>query len=170
MSGKPITGQNAIEKLQAFADKSFDVILCLGPLYHLYEQEERDRCVKEIKRVCATNGTMFFAFINNDMVMITQTMVYDPNYLETGNYNRKTFKVRNFPFVFDTIESARELLRRCGLTIEKEVASDGMNELLADKVNALNEVAYQQWLQYHFHICEKPEFLGTSNHLLFICR
>ena len=26
----------------------------------------------------------------------------------------------------------------------------------------------QQYLRYHFYICEKPEFLGMSNHLLFV--
>ena len=30
------------------------------------------------------------------------------------------------------------------------------------------EIGYQQYLRYHFYICEKPEFLGMSNHLLFV--
>ena len=31
-----------------------------------------------------------------------------------------------------------------------------------------NSQQYQQYLRYHFYICEKSEFLGMSNHLLFI--
>ena len=49
-----------------------------------------------------------------------------------------------------------------------EVASDGVSELLADKINALDDAAYMQYLRYHAYICEKPEMLGRSNHLLFI--
>ncbi len=161
---------NAVVNLKAMEDGTFDLILCLGPLYHLAKQKDREECVTEIKRVCTNDGRMFFAFINNDMVITTQTMYYDSNYLETGKYNRQTFKVNDFPFVFDTLSSARELINGCGLTIEKEIASDGMNELLQDKVNALSDAAYRQWLKYHFYICEKPEFLGASNHLLFVCR
>lgn len=37
---------------------------------------------------------------------------------------------------------------------------------------AVNEVIddapYAQYLRYHFYICEKPELLGMSNHLLFV--
>ncbi|NLY11253.1 MAG: class I SAM-dependent methyltransferase [Firmicutes bacterium] len=161
---------NVIEELTAFLDKTFDLVLCLGPLYHLAKKEDRELCVREVKRVCKKDGKMFFAFINNDMVIVTQTMFYDPNYLEQGNYNRETFKVKDFPFVFDTVDSARDLLRGCGLTIEKEIAADGMSELLAEKISSLTKTAYQQWLRYHFYVCEKPEFLGASNHLLFVCK
>lgn len=113
---------------------------------------------------------MFFAFINNDMVITTQTMCYEPDYMEYGHYNHETFKVEDFPFIFYTVGEARELIDKCGLIIEKEVASDGMNELLADKINALSDASYEQWLKYHFYLCEKPEFLGTSNHLLFVSK
>ena len=27
---------------------------------------------------------------------------------------------------------------------------------------------YEQYLRYHFYICEKPELLGMTNHLLFV--
>ena len=57
-----------------------------------------------------------------------------------------------------------------GVTIEKEVASDGMSELLRDKINQLSDEAYEQWVRYHLYLCEKPEFLGASNHLLFIAK
>jgi len=36
------------------------------------------------------------------------------------------------------------------------------------QINGLNEADYQQYLRYHFYICEKPELLGMSNHLLFV--
>ena len=49
-----------------------------------------------------------------------------------------------------------------------DIASDGVSELLEDKINAMDEESYAQYLRYHFYICEKPEMLGMSNHLLFI--
>ena len=49
-----------------------------------------------------------------------------------------------------------------------EVASDGVSELLADRINEMDDVSYAQYLRYHEYICEKPEFLGMSNHLLFV--
>ena len=61
----------------------------------------------------------------------------------------------------------REILHRGGVKILNEVASDGMSELLAGRINALDEQSYEQYLRYHFYVCEKPEMLGRSNHLLF---
>lgn len=161
---------HALEQLKSLDSESFDIILCFGPLYHLEKPADRVKCVKEIFRVCTNQGSMYFAFINNDMVITTQTMIYDSNYMETGNYNKDTFKVENFPFVFDTVSGARELLEQSGVAIEKEIASDGMSELLGDRINQLSEQAYKQWIRYHLYTCEKPEFLGASNHFLFIAK
>ena len=48
------------------------------------------------------------------------------------------------------------------------MASDGISELLQEKINAMDEASYAQYLRYHFYTCEKPEHLGASNHLLFV--
>ena len=60
------------------------------------------------------------------------------------------------------------MLEEGGVTVLKAVASDGSSELMADAVNGLDEASYRQYLRWHFYICEKPELLGASNHLLFI--
>ena len=49
-----------------------------------------------------------------------------------------------------------------------EVASDGASELLAARINEMSDEDYTQYLRYHFYICEKPELLGMTNHLLFM--
>lgn len=161
---------DALGELKSMGDESFDIILCFGPLYHMEKPEERAECAKEIFRVCSDQGRMYFAFINNDMVITTQAMLYDPNYMGTGHYNKDTFKVEDFPFIFYTVSDARKLLEQSGITIEKEIASDGMSELLSDKIDQMSDEDYMQWIRYHFYTCEKPEFLGASNHLLFIGR
>ena len=50
-----------------------------------------------------------------------------------------------------------------------EVAADGASELMQAKINALNEVDFQLCIRYHAYICEKKEFIGMTNHLLFVC-
>ncbi|MGI6344935.1 MAG: class I SAM-dependent methyltransferase [Bacillota bacterium] len=159
---------NALD-LKAFADNSFDVVLLLGPLYHLENEADRLTCIREALRVCKPGGVVFFAFISNDMVIITEFM-YRPDFFREDTYDHTTFKVVDFPFVFFTVDQAREMLRKAGVDIIAEVAADGLSELLADKINAMDEYSYQQWLRYHFYCCEKPEMLGRSNHLLFIGR
>lgn len=157
---------NALE-LSTIKDNTYDIVLCFGPLYHLEKIEDRLRCTGEVKRVCKKNGKMFFAFISNDMVIAVETFVYNPDFLKGKSYNHESFKVVNFPFVFHTVDDCRDLLKDSSLKIIAEVATDGLSELLADRINNMDEKSYAQWLKYHFYCCEKPEFLGVSNHLLF---
>ncbi len=157
---------NALD-LGRYADDSFDIVLLFGPLYHLQKEEDKHRCMEEAKRVCKPNGILFFAFISNDMVILTEFSC-DPHYFINGDYDKDTFLLENFPFVFHTVDACRELLRKCGVKILHEVASDGASELLAEKINAMSDEDYAQYLRYHRYICEKKEFLGMTNHLLFV--
>ena len=107
------------------------------------------------------------AFISNDIVIMTMQQCQG-DYLMNGDYNKETFRLDDFPFVFHTPDHCRELLGKAGIHICHEVAADGVSELLKDLVNTMDTATYQQYLRYHFYICEKPECLGMSNHLLFV--
>jgi len=158
---------NAVD-LSRYEDERFDAVLVFGPLYHLHSFEDQQRCIAEAKRVCKQDGKLFFAFISNDMVILTE-FACRPDYFSVGDYNKETFELDDFPFfVFHTAAECRQMLLTGGIRILHEVASDGASELLAEKINAMSDADYAQYLRYHAYLCEKPEFLGMSNHLLFV--
>ena len=171
---KKLTSEDSIELVQGnaldlsrYRDKSFDIVLLLGPLYHLQNDTDKQTCISEAKRVCKDGGKIFFAFISNDFVFLTE-LEYDASYFSNGDYDKETFKLNDFPFVFHTIDAARRLLADGGINVLHEIASDGASELMAARINAMNDEDYAQYLRYHFYICEKPELLGMTNHLLFV--
>lgn len=157
---------NALD-LSRYDDASFDAVLLFGPLYHLQDDADKQQCIAEAKRVCKPGGHVFFAFISNDFVILTE-FGYDDTYFSTGDYDKETFRLHDFPFVFHTVDAARALLQRGGVKILHEVASDGVSELMAQRINGLDQESYDQYLRYHYYVCEKPEFLGMTNHLLFV--
>ena len=53
---------NAID-LSKYNDNQFDVILLFGPLYHLLDESEREKCIKEASRVLKNDGIIFASFI-----------------------------------------------------------------------------------------------------------
>lgn len=167
-SGLPLTLRqgNAID-LGEYESDSYDIVLLFGPLYHLHKPEDRQRCISEAKRVCKPDGMIFFAFIHNDMVILTE-LDYDPHWLDGETYDHDSFKVMDFPFVFHTVDQCRQMLAEGGVQVIHEVASDGVSELMAERINGLSESEYAQYLRYHYYCCEKPEMLGHSNHLLFV--
>ncbi len=159
---------NALD-LSAFANDSFDVVLLMGPLYHLADATDRNRAITEAKRVCKKDGMIFFAFISNDMVVLTE-FSYRPAFFSETTYDHASFKVEDFPFVFFMLEQMRGMLQKNGVAILREIASDGVSELMEDAINALSDADYDQYVRYHLYCSEKPEMLGRSNHLLFAGR
>src|SRR5207244_7882773 len=49
--------------LSQFEDASFDVALCFGPLYHLFDDDDRRIVACEVKRVVRSGGVVFAAFL-----------------------------------------------------------------------------------------------------------
>ncbi|MBP3324707.1 MAG: methyltransferase domain-containing protein [Clostridia bacterium] len=157
---------NALD-LSMYRDDSFDIVLLFGPLYHLESDNDKVRCLSEAKRVLKNDGKIFISFISNDFIFLTEFQ-YDSEYFSNGDYNKETFKLNNFPFVFHTVDAARKLLTGNGIKLLHEIASDGASELMAERINEMSDEDYKQYLRYHFYICEKPELLGMTNHLLFV--
>lgn len=154
--------------LSFIEDKSFDVVLLFGPLYHLESETDRNLCLQEAKRVLKDDGTIFVAYISHDMIFMTE-MTYDVNQLEGDSYDHDTMRIKNFPFVFFKLEECEEMLEKNGFIIDKEIASDGFSELMAKQLSEMSDKSYEQYLKYHFYRAEKKELLGATNHFLFEC-
>jgi len=165
----PVLGD--AKDLSMFEDESFDVVLNMGPLYHFPQEQDRDQVVKESMRVLKKGGTAFFAFINNDMVFVTEALLYSKTFLEDNHlYNKETHKIYDDPFTVLTIESIRNLMNKWGCDEYKFIASDGYAELLEQQIDQLSEDKFQKWLNFHFYMCEKKEALGASHHLLYVTK
>jgi len=158
---------NALD-LSMVKNESFDIILCFGPLYHLADYKDRQQVIHEIKTLSHKDTTVFYAFISNDMVIATETMCYNPDFFKGSSYNKETFTLKNQPFVFHKVEDCRSLLTSCDINILHEIGADGLSELCAEKINKMDDETYESWFKYHLYCSEKPEFLGMSNHYLFV--
>lgn len=53
---------NALD-LSAFPDNQFDITLLLGPLYHLYNKEDKQQAIREAVRVTKQGGIIFAAYV-----------------------------------------------------------------------------------------------------------
>lgn len=56
---------NALE-LSSFSDDYYDVTLLLGPLYHLYNPEDKRQAIREALRVTKPGGVIFAAYVISD--------------------------------------------------------------------------------------------------------
>lgn len=158
--------------LRRFEADTFDVTLVLGPLYHLYEASDIQKCIDEAIRVTKKNGVILFAFISVHAIMLAN---YFRNNFSDGlaenfddAYNVLHFKEQLFTgYEVDCIE---ELYKDKQIKKLHLVSVDGVMEVLEQMDGfGISDEDFEKYKKYHLSICEKREMLGYANHLLYIC-
>jgi SAM-dependent methyltransferase len=164
--------------LRMIADESVDVVLCLGPLYHLQRVEDRLRCVQEAVRVLKPGGILAAAYVNRYMVA-AMTINRDVQMIHTGFLeplrDQGLIQHPQFdPFAhaayYATPDEMESLLAQGGMQVIDHLATGGVAKLIEQVVNRMDEAAYQQWFRYHLSICRERSILGYSTHGLLIGR
>lgn len=164
--------------MSCFADDTFDVVLNMGPFYHLITAEQREKCLKECLRVLKRGGLLMTAYIPRYYVfqyVATCNVEYLDGHLakqliETGILKHDDEKC----FWTDTYYSSKEEMEtiygKHGLKIIDHFAQDGLAPLLSHKVDNWNESQFKTWCDYHYSICREQSILGSSNHVIIIGR
>lgn len=67
-------------ELGRYETGSFDVVTCLGPLYHITDKIQRNKCIEESLRVLKKGGILAVAYINKHYIM-HQVMLKNKSYL-----------------------------------------------------------------------------------------
>lgn len=169
------TGVADVRDLSEFEDAVFDTVLCLGPLYHIGEDDERCRCVSECLRVLRPGGVLAVAYICKFMVfahVARQKREYLSDELREEILDNAV-ALRQNPsniWFFDAPNELEDWMSSFGVTKLTNAGTDGIAILLSDFINSLSDEEYEQWLKYHFQTCEEPSILGYSNHGLYVCR
>ena len=127
--------------LSCYKDQSFDIVLLFGPLYHLTEKAEREKCISEVGRVLKKGGKVFASFIPHlsGSIALVQRFCWSPEQVDINtleecfasgkfkNLSDKGFQEGYYP-ASDEIENLfsangfkKELLRSIrGFGYEKE--------------------------------------------------
>ena len=48
------------------------------------------------------------------------------------------------------------------------LTTDGIGEMLAERINNLSEEEFDMWLKYHLSTCEREDLIGYGSHILYI--
>ena len=162
--------------LSVFADRSFDAVLNMGPMYHLVEKEQREKCISESVRVLKQGGLLFCTYIPRYFVFqhvaMTDSRFLDPRLarqlIETGVLRHSDEKC----FWTDTYYAApaeiEALLAAQNLTIIDHFAQDGLAPTFSKTADQWDKEQFRIWCEYHYSICREPSVLGATNHAMII--
>lgn len=155
------------KKLPQFEDGYFDVILCMGALYHLPDPGDRRETIRECLRLLAPDGLLFCTYMNRYAV-IMNNFERDLNNIE----DVLQFSDSGIEGIFyaSTVPEMEQLMTEHHIKKEKHISLDGMAYFLVHKAKILDDRGFEKWKEYHFHVCEEESLLGSSYHNLFVGR
>ena len=155
--------------LSCYEDNTFDMTLVLGPLYHLYTEEDKKKAIEEALRVTKPNGYLYIAYLTNDSVMLSYGLK-KRHLLDKGLFD-ENYKFYDKPeeiFTTFNIDEFNKLMDNYPIENISTVATDGLSSILRDYVNILDDEEFKVWLDYHYKSCEKKDLIGYSSHALYI--
>ena len=160
-------------RLDGIGDGRYDVVMALGPLYHL-PGEERERVFAECARVCRPGGILFFSYINKAgaYMLACMTEAWRAPYPNRGTnemvLRRGTDDLWPGLFFYTMPEEVEERARAHGLEI---VQNSGVDfAFRREVVDGMPEETFAAWRELTDFLCSHPSCTGLSNHALLICR
>ena len=159
--------------LSEIPDRTFDVVLCLGPVYHL-PPDEQNKVMAECSRVCRDGGVVAIAYLNSvgeyaGCCVHDEWRAHYPN--ERANelvLNQYVDDVHEGIFFFTMPERIEADAAQYGLAKIKNLGTHFLTMMsvvnnMTDEQFALLEPLYDQMVS-------SESCTGMSNHALLICR
>lgn len=155
----------------------FDHVLLMGPLYHLLKEEQRVRAVTACKRLLRPGGTLFASAItshagilyylqNDPAIILDERESTSIAALEAGeSYGGPAFT----DAYFMRVPEMRPFMEGLGFETMHLVGCEGVCSPREPEIAAQPDL-FDRWLRVSLAVCERPEMLGLSEHMLYIGR
>ncbi len=153
--------------LSMFDDESFDIVLCMGALYHLHDKAERVKTVRECLRVLKNGGILAVAYINRYAAILYNCEERLANIDELLEYSKIGTKNT---FYGTTPKEINEIMTDADIETIYNIGTDGICYTIRSKINDSDDITFKKWLEYHYATCEDQNILGYSLHGLYFGR
>ena len=160
--------------LKKLDDESFDMTLVFGPMYHLYNHDDKLKALNEAKRVTKKGGIILVAYIMNEYSVITYCFKQNhiKECIENGKLTNDFHCISEDEDLYDYVrlEDIGRLNDDAGLERIKIISADGPSDYIRSVLNDMDEETFELFVEYHLATCERPELLGACAHTIDILR
>ena len=159
--------------LKEIPDTSYDVVLCLGPAYHL-PPEERAKAFSECSRVAAPGGVVAFAYINGLGVYAGACVCYKGRNIYPNRKTNEYVFVEGTDdeapgvFYFTSPEEMEAGAAEAGLTVIGQYGLDFL--FAAEAIDSMTAEQFDCYMELADRISKSRSCVGLANHALMICR
>ncbi len=158
--------------LSMIKDSSFDIVLVLGPMYHLYSKKDQLRAIEEALRVCKKDGILMFAYLTDGSMVFNSG--WNGNMKEVKEEFNSDFSLKQRAkdnFVSFNKENFIKLFNNYRVKPLRFVSADSILQMYENTTNFnMDDQDFEYLKQYHLATCEREDMHGLANHMLFICQ
>lgn len=154
----------------------FDNVLLMGPLYHLTDMVDREKCVAEAKRHLKSDGILFASFItitaglNLYLDTNPEGLINEPcldlfdNMAKDESWSGMAFTKATF---INSLE-VEPFFNKLGFEKITLLGQEGLSGPRLAKIESASEAVREKYLEISLKVCENPQYFAYSNHLLYI--
>jgi ubiquinone/menaquinone biosynthesis C-methylase UbiE len=164
------------------ADEQFDLVLLLGPLYHLINKEERVKALSEAKRIVKPKGFVLSAVISRyaslfdgfkrDLIADDQFEKLLVDDLNTGVHLNETGNPEYFTTAyFHTPAEIKQEILESGLQLKNLVAVEGFGWIIDNFAKKAEDKNYMNKLNKMISMLETNEdLIAMSQHIIAVAQ
>ncbi len=156
------------------ADGYADVTLLLGPLYHLFGDEEKLKALSEAKRITKPGGLIFVAYLMNEYSILSYC--FDEDRIEdlmSKGFVDGDFHIRaDADALYDYIrlEDIDRLNGTAGLERVTIFSPDGAADYMRTRLNRMSDKTFSLFVEYQKCISERMDLIGAGSHVVDVVR
>lgn len=164
--------------LDGVMEEDFDIVLLMGPLYHLVVEADRKKALKEASDRLRTGGILFSSFISRVGIM-SDLMKDNSGWIENQEEVRSVlergkspddFPRGGFLGYFAKVSEIAPLHEAIGFETLEVAGIEPVISADDESYNKLQGKQRQLWLDLLYEISSEESILGASRHILYIGR
>lgn len=168
------TWQGDARNLSFLDDKSFDITLLFGPLYHLHGDEEKLKALTEARRITKKGGIILVAYVMNEYSVISYCFK-EHKWSEVaakGGLSPDFHTICTEEDLYDYVrlEDIDRLNKAAGLERIKIISADGAADYMRRELNEMSEEEFEAFCSFQLAITERSELVGAGSHCVDILK
>lgn len=172
---KVTISQGNAKNLSGLKDNTYDITLLFGPMYHLFNTEDKLKALSEAIRVTKKNGIVFIAYCISDATILSDGFMggYLKEFIEQEWVDTDTFKTVSKPkdlFELHRKEDIDKLASSFNVERLHYVATDGFTNFMRETIEMMDDETFDIYMRYHLSICERPDMVGLTHHSLDVLK
>ncbi len=151
-----------------------DITLLLGPLYHLFGDDDKVKALEEAKRVTKPGGLIFVAYLMNEYSILSYCFDEERicSLMDKGFVDKEFHIQAAEDALYDYVrmDDVDRLNKKAGLERVTVFSPEGAADYMRTRLNQMSDETFARFIEYQKCISERPELIGAGSHIVDVVK